>query len=209
MGAQTDQAPTAVSPWELNSGSLVALPTRFPYLAHSDPASAHRPPQQPLQSFLIDPPPALPPFSAHPSVEEWERAQISLCLHRLFIDLIGHLHLPRTPLSAVSAPLLAFRQSFLDLCSQHSECLLSGWEELQVRMEDSVRALLLQASTAGQGPLTAVTSAIDCTARRLMRRVRKEAEAEDETQDEQLSFDSLQHLRRCWMEAGGRPATST
>ena len=155
-------------------------------------------------------------------MEEWERAQITLCLHRLNCDLIGHLHLPprsgqtkgdedcSDPMPiAVTAALIAFRQSFLDLASQHAERLISGWEELQVRLQDSCRALLLQASTAGQGQLTAVASAVDCAVRRVMRAVRKEAGAEDDAENEERCFDSFQHLRRYWDEAGGQETTST
>ena len=215
--AQTDQAPAAVSPWEVNSASL-GLPTRFPYMAQAQTAPARRSAQQRLPALLVDPPPPLPSVSAHAGVEEWEQAQISLCLHRLHCDLIGHLHLPSqgqrkgeedagdaAVVSAVIAPLLAFRQSFVELASQHCERLVSGWEELQLRLQDDCRALLLHAATAGRAQLMAVASAIDCTVRRVMRSVRKEAGAEHgEGEEEELCFDSLQHLRRHWKKAGGQ-----
>ena len=140
-------------------------PTRFPYLSGWEGAQRGHRLTPRLRSLLFDTPPPLTSFSAQLSVEEWEAAQIDLCLHRLHVDVVGHLHLSSasaavsqeaerdsggsggSPLASslpatLAAPLQHFRRSFFDLCAEHCEGLVSDWEELHARLTQLSAALL-------------------------------------------------------------------
>jgi hypothetical protein len=103
-------------------------------------------------------------------------------------------------------PLQRLRQSFFDLCSEHCERLISGWQELQSRLTQLTAALRQLMSTGlsmpadgprTSAPLTAVIDAIESAVRGCMQRVRQEAGSEEEEEAEE-AFNSLQAMQQKW-----------